>query len=113
MIVSISLLVAIVAIPAGFAATDDPPQGHNAVRKLGRGVANLLFGVVEVPNQYTKAQSEQGGASGWTYGLSKGVLRWFSREFVGIYEIVTFPIPAPQGYKPIMRPEWPNENYEP
>ena len=95
------------------ADTDDAPKGHNAVRKLGRGFANLLFGVVEMPNQYTKASSEHGGSAGFTYGIPKGIARWFGREFVGIYEIVTFPIPFPRGYKPVMKPEFPNEDYEP
>ena len=92
---------------------DDPPKGNNALRKLGRGVANLLFGIVEVPNQFTKARSEQGGGAATTYGIGKGIARWFQREGVGLYEIVTFPFPAPKGYKPIMKPEWPNEDYEP
>lgn len=96
-----------------YADNDQPPSGHNPLRKLGRGAANLLFGVVEVPNQYTKAVAEHGGASGVTYGIPKGIARWFGRELVGVYEIVTFPIPFPRGYKPVMKPEFPNEDYEP
>ena len=95
------------------ADNDEPPSGHNPLRKLGRGFANLLFGIVEVPNQFTKANSEHGGAGGVTYGIGKGFVRWFQREGVGIYEIITFPVPAPKGYRPIMKPEWPNEDYEP
>ena len=95
------------------ADNDQAPSGHNALRKLGRGCANLLFGIVEIPNQWTKAQAENGGAAGATYGLSKGIFRWFEREFVGVYEIITFPVPFPKEYKPVMKPEWPNEDYEP
>jgi putative exosortase-associated protein (TIGR04073 family) len=83
------------------------------LRKLGRGLANVFFGFVEVPNQYTKAVSEHGGAAGITYGAPKGIARWITREFVGVYEVVTFPIPFPRGYRPIVRPEWPNEDFEP
>ena len=92
---------------------DQPPSGQNALRKLGRGLSNVLFGIVELPNQYTKAIDANGGAAGVTYGLPKGVFRWIGREFVGVYEIVTFPIPVPRGYKPVMEPEWPGEDYEP
>ena len=95
------------------ADTDQPPSGHNALRKLGRGCSNVLFGIVEVPNQFTKATSEHGGAAGVTYGIGKGLVRWVAREFVGVYEIVTFTVPVPRGYKPVMRPEFPNEDYEP
>jgi len=92
--------------------TDQTPKGQNALRKLGRGFANVLFGMVEVPNQITKADSDQGGAA-IPYGIGKGFVRWIGREVVGVYEIATFPIPLPNGYKPVMKPEFPNEDYEP
>src|SRR2546428_8873999 len=108
------LLAAIFTAPLGHAqSTDQPPSGHNALRKLGRGFSNLLFGVVEVPNQYTKAVSEHGGAAGITYGLPKGFVRWFMREGVGGYEIGTFPIPFPHGYKPVLQPGSPDADDEP
>ncbi len=88
---------------------EDAPAGYNPVRKLGRGCANLCFGVVELPNQVTKARSEYGGAA-IAYGIPKGIVRFFAREIVGVYEIVTFPIPS---YRPIVKPEWPNEDFEP
>ncbi len=77
------------------AGADDPPSGHNPLRKLGRGFANLLFGIVEVPNQFTRTNSEHGGGGGVTYGIGKGFARWFQREAIGVYEIITFPVPAP------------------
>ena len=95
------------------AEIDDAPSGQNALRKFGRGLANVLFGIVEVPNQITKVTSEQGGGAGATYGVGKGFVRWMGREFTGVYEIVTFPVPVPKGYKPIMHPEFPVEDYEP
>lgn len=108
------LLSAIFITAAAHAdGTDQVPAGHNALRKLGRGFANVLFGIVEMPNQYTKAVSEHGGAAGITYGVPKGFARWFAREGIGVYEIITFPLPFPKGYKPIMKPEFPNEDYEP
>jgi len=106
-----ALVVASVSVQAG--DTDQPPSGHNALRKLGRGCANVLFGVVEVPNQVTKATAAHGGAATFTYGLSKGIVRWFARAGVGVYEIITFPLPFPRGYQPVMKPEFPNEDYEP
>lgn len=108
------LLVSTLALSlAASAGTDDPPSGQNALRKLGRGIANILFGVVELPNQITKASSEHGGAAGVTYGVGKGFVRWFGRELTGVYDVVTFPVPFPKGYKPIMKPEFPIEDYEP
>ena len=106
-------LAVLLIAPLARAGTDDPPANHNALRKLGRGFANLLFGIVEIPNQYTKAVAEHGGAAGLTYGVPKGFVRWMGREFVGVYEIVTFPVPAPPGYKPVLKPEFPNEDFDP
>jgi putative exosortase-associated protein (TIGR04073 family) len=100
-------------VPVTYASTEDVPKNHNALRKLGRGCANILFGVVEVPNQFTKATVEHGGGGGVTYGVAKGFVRWIARECVGVYEVVTFPVPLPRGYKPVMKPEFPNEDYEP
>src|SRR5262245_38115000 len=61
------------------AETDQPPRNHNALRKLGRGFSNLLFGIVELPNTFTKTNSEHGGAAGVTYGVGKGLVRWVCR----------------------------------
>lgn len=108
------LLIFAFLLPLGARAEgEDPPKGHNALRKLCRGCANVLFGFVEMPNQVTKVTSTQGGGAGVTYGVGKGFVRWWSREFVGVYEIVTFPVPFPHGYKPVMKPEFPAEDYEP
>ena len=108
------LLVFAFLLPLGARAdTEDVPKGQNALRKLGRGVANVLFGIVEVPNQVTKTTSAHGGGAGLTYGFGKGLVRWVGREFTGVYDIVTFPVPFPKGYKPVMKPEFPVEDYEP
>ena len=95
------------------ADTEDVPRGNNALRKLCRGVANVLFGIVEVANQVTKTTAEHGGGAGVTYGVSKGFVRWMGREVTGVYDVVTFPVPFPKGYKPIMKPEFPADDYEP
>ncbi|MGA2220844.1 MAG: exosortase system-associated protein, TIGR04073 family [Verrucomicrobiia bacterium] len=113
LILSFGVLCLTVLAARAETSIDQKPSGHNALRKLGRGCSNLLFGVVEMPNQVTKVTSDKGGAAGVTYGIGKGLVRWFGREVVGVYEIVTFPVPFPHGYKPVMTPEFPNEDYEP
>jgi putative exosortase-associated protein (TIGR04073 family) len=92
---------------------EDAPRGQNALRKLCRGFANVLFGIVEVPNQITKTTAERGGGAGVTYGVGKGFARWMGREATGVYDVITFPVPFPRGYKPIMKPEFPADDYEP
>ena len=111
-ICSLLLILVLGGATTVVADTDEPPSGHHALRKLGRGIGNTLFGVVEVPNQITKAHAEHGGGA-FFYGTGKGLFRWIGRELVGVYEIITFPLPLPSGYKPIMQPEFPGEDYEP
>jgi putative exosortase-associated protein (TIGR04073 family) len=107
-------MVIVSPLPAQMYATaEDTPKGQNALRKLGRGAANVVFGIAEVPNQYSSANAQGGASAAIGYGIPKGIVRWFGRELVGVYEIVTFPLPLPRGYKPIMKPEWPEVEYEP
>lgn len=91
-------------------------MGQGPVRKFGRGICNVAFGVFELPIQIYKTNETTGGLAAWTYGLLKGVGRFLERELVGVAEIITFPIPLPGaspqkygsgwGYGPLMEPEW-------
>ena len=40
------------------ADTDQTPKGQNALRKLGRGFANVLFGVIEVRSEERRVGKE-------------------------------------------------------
>ena len=44
--------------------------------------------------------------AGFTWGLLRGVGYGFIRTAGGVYETVTFPVPAPADYRPIMVPEY-------
>lgn len=88
----------------------------NPIKKLGRGIANIGFSLLEVPLQVYDVTQEEGGIAGITYGPLKGVAYCVARIGVGVVEVITFPIPLPGcpddprdegwGYGPIMRPEW-------
>ena len=78
----------------------------SAVTKLFRGIANAATGWMEIPKQISLTCEESGGGKGWTWGLAKGVGWAVARSVVGGYEIVTFPLPIPEGYKPILQPEY-------
>src|SRR5262245_57849367 len=82
----------------GFSATNT--FADNAGRKLGRGLANTLFGVAEIPIQVQRTLEQEGSGAAITYGVCKGIGHFFMREGVGIYEIITFPIPYPKYYEP-------------
>ena len=66
------MVLALILPFRAMADTEDIPRGQNALRKLCRGFANVLFGIVEVPNQITKTTAAHGGGAGVTYGVGKG-----------------------------------------
>ncbi len=86
------------------------------LEKLGRGIANVAFGPLELLMKPYDVNNEQGAIPAITYGVLKGVAFTIAREVVGVVDIVTFPVPLPGctsdpmdsgwGYGPIMRPAW-------
>ena len=76
--------------------------GDTTVKKLGRGVCNVLTSPFEISNQMSKVNQKDGPMAGITYGVLKGIMMIGVRAVVGVYEIATFPIPFPKGYQPIL-----------
>ncbi|MFC1577206.1 exosortase system-associated protein, TIGR04073 family [Candidatus Omnitrophota bacterium] len=79
-----------------------PVYCDNALDKLGRGICNTSTCFFEVISQSAKVKEEKGSIAGMTLGLAKGVMMTMVRAVVGVYEIATFPVPFPGGYKPIL-----------
>ncbi len=76
------------------------------IRKLGRGLANTITGFLELPAGVVDAAEEEGYIAAVTYGVVKGLSLSVLRTGVGVYETVTFLIPLPWGYEPILEPEF-------
>ena len=74
--------------------------------KLFRGIVNLVTGWGEIPKQISLTWQESGPGPAWSWGLAKGVGFAVGRTAAGAYEIVTFPAPIPDGYRPIFQPEY-------
>jgi putative exosortase-associated protein (TIGR04073 family) len=98
----VALALALLAglLPAG-------AEAQTATRKLGRGLAAMTTGFLEVPGNVVQTARERGAVWGVTLGFAEGLGRLVVRELVGVYEFVTAPVPAPAGYRPILRPEYP------
>jgi putative exosortase-associated protein (TIGR04073 family) len=82
---------------------------YNAGDKFIRGLANVLTSLLEIPRNVQNMTEDQGVLVGWTGGLAQGIGMMALRIIVGAYEIVTFPIPLPEDYKPVIEPEFPWE----
>jgi putative exosortase-associated protein (TIGR04073 family) len=84
-------------------------EGMDAVKafwKLTRGAVNTVTGWVEIPKRVHETSQASGAAAGFTWGLLRGFGHGFIRTAAGLYEVVTFPFPAPPDYAPVIEPEY-------
>ncbi len=79
---------------------------QDPLNKLGRGLANVLTGWVELPKNVYDTSVEENVLSGLTMGLAKGVGMTIVRTGAGVFETVTFPFPIPEDYEPVLEPEF-------
>lgn len=96
------ILSLIVIISLVFSLTSRSVYADSALKKLGRGLCNIGTCPLEVLKRIADANEESGFIAGFTWGLLDGVWRTFVRGGVGVYEVVTFPIPLPEYYEPII-----------
>ena len=76
----------------------------NAFTKFGRGMANIVISPAELYTEPILLSKDHDTTTAFFGGLFKGVVMIVAREIVGIYEVVTFPLPIPKGYQPIIKP---------
>ena len=89
------------AIPAQADIQAPPGTKYSSSRKLGRAVANILYGVTEIPEQMVRKSETEGRRSGWAHGIVDGSRRALNRIGYGVYELVTFHSPTHHGtFKP-------------
>ena len=106
---------ALMGVAAGTARAEDTAQPHDRVDEMlgrynlqpafdkgGRGLANFAFGWLEIPlniqARYTKSDTAGSFIAGTGVGVVKGVVR----TLVGAYEAVTFFLPYPEDFRPIL-----------
>jgi len=96
----ITIVMVMVLALASSSYAQDP------AKKLGRGLANILTGWIELPKNIYDTSVEDNPLAGLTIGLAKGVGMTIVRTGAGIYEVVTFPFPIPEDYGPVLEPEF-------
>jgi putative exosortase-associated protein (TIGR04073 family) len=96
----VALAIALLTLPVN-------AEAQSAARKVGRGLAAMTCGFLEVPGNIVKLHRERGPAWGFTLGFVQGLGMIVVRELVGVYEFVTAPLEVPPGFEPIIRPEFP------
>lgn len=92
--------------PLASASSEQSVKPGGAATKLGRGAVNVVTGWVEIPKRIYETSAMQGNAAGWTWGLLRGLGYGFVRTAAGFYEVLTFPVPQPPDYAPVIMPEY-------
>ncbi len=87
------------ALISGFAA---PVYCGTPLRKLGRGVSNILTCPCEIPNRIGKAYRESGVLGAVTRGPIEGLVMMGYRFLAGLDETAMFYRPDPEDYAPII-----------
>ena len=83
-----------------------PGWAYGAGGKLTRGLMNVVTGWLELPNEIVDTSNRQNVLVGATWGTLQGLGKGVVREVVGVYETITFPVPVPSNYAPILSPEY-------
>ncbi|MFA6635791.1 MAG: exosortase system-associated protein, TIGR04073 family [Candidatus Omnitrophota bacterium] len=95
-------IAVILVVLVSLAVSLHQAEAQTAADKLGRGLANALTGMLALPYTMKEETDNNGIIAGITTGMVKGIGNVIVREIVGVYEILTFPIPVPEGYRPVL-----------
>ena len=76
------------------------------LHKLGRGVLNFFTGPLEIPKRMAMVWRDTDPVTGIVVGGIEGFGWFIARSMTGAYDVLTFPIPVPANYAPLMDPEF-------
>ena len=98
---TVTIVLAATAIYAHADIQSPPGARYTSNRKLGRAIANILYGVAEIPESIARVSKKEGGKAGWSYGVVEGTHKAYKRLGYGFYELFTFRCPTYKGtFKP-------------
>lgn len=101
-----TLVLTTPAMAAQFDVDQERSDFSKMLHKLGRGVVNVVTCWVEIPRHVANEWEKTDPATGIVVGTFKG-FGWGAARFVtGVYEAVTFPVPIPVDYAPMIQPEF-------
>ncbi|MGI8603828.1 MAG: exosortase system-associated protein, TIGR04073 family [Verrucomicrobiales bacterium] len=93
------LILVTLAIAGTSVADIQAPPGakYRRVGKLSRGLANIVYGFIEIPHQWTRENDSEGSSHSASYGLLWGAHKTAIRLAWGLYEVATAPFPTYKG----------------
>ena len=81
-------------------AVEELTYGEMVRTKLASGIANMAFGIAEMPKNMINTANEVNALMGATGGVLKGTLHTMGRLLAGGLDFMTFPVPS----QPITHP---------
>jgi len=87
-------------------AAEDQSIPAQVGAKFVRGTANFATGWVEIPKQIYLVGKKEGWVQGAFRGPLEGFGMFIARTVAGAYEVLTFPIPLPPRYQPMLLPDY-------
>ena len=97
---SMKKIIALIAIASLLFVSS--AHADTMLKKLGRGLANIITCPLELPYRIGRANEENGPFAAFTWGVLDGLCRIGARLIVGGYEVISFPIPFPADYRPVI-----------
>lgn len=101
-----AVLIGFCLLTVAPAQAETAPVLSHMATKLIRGVVNFATGWAEVPKQIYLIGREEGWTTGMIRGPIDGLGMFAARTVAGAYEILTFPLPIPPGYQPMLQPDY-------
>ena len=88
------------------AQAEEPSVAEKIAMKFARGMTNVTTGWVELPKQIYLVGHNEGWMMGALLGPIDGLGMVIARTIAGAYEILTFPVPLPPQYQPMLKPDY-------
>ena len=77
-----------------------------ALRKLGRGITNIATSPGEIIYRPQLISQRDGYMASVTVGVLQGVWHTLLRALAGTFEVATFYLEIPEGFGPLVQPEY-------
>lgn len=102
-----AVAVSVVALAAPVGADEgQTTYWDGSLRKLGRGIANVVTSPLELIRTPQTENYRHGYFEAMSVGLLRGAWRTVQRGVVGVFEVLTFYAAIPNRFEPIMMPEF-------
>ncbi len=107
--VLVAFLLAGLAVAAVADIQSPPGSKHTPVRKLSRGLANIIYGPLELTATFERTLKEDGSMEAFSHGIVNGLDRAGMRIGYGLFELVNFRTPI---FKESYRPPYASDTFD-